>query len=1229
MKVIKLIKVLFCLFLLFPVSSPIFANPAYYRKHIVLVIDQTPKTQGEHLLSIGDKLLMELKNNDFDPKQDLLEIFLYGMEGNVSRQPFYGKAYQLKLESNDNNVSNDSLFEHTIDYLVHNYKCATDFGDLDRWWKNELNDIFTGKTDLAKSISGKSGYGLSAFLPDAVIPFIDRSIPAQEYSVICVSTFQAGLSGQMAGHDLDILSDIYGNKYKAQEFEKWLRQKSSIYQISNGINISKGTAQDKGVSAIEKHLVLKSAAKTSVHITSNISLKQKEYGVDTYIVKPITISFPKDESLDIKSIKLTINDEGGNEIFAKDIINFNYDQNKMEYEISLDEIQIKDLEEDSKYAFKIFFTPDLSADSDVLPYIFITNREITGGDIEFSPTPMRYITETIVVILAITITICLLLLLIYRKRGEKVEAKIKLNVWPISNSRYMDVSDNKVVNNDCWYYREGEREKHIQVSGSINTTYPTFAYNKFKLVAEYQVQDIDLNEDFSFRPKGKTFNGDNKEKNTWYPLKLDGEGNFEFEIISYLNDNVSCPNFNREDKNILRVMVVIRSHFETSSGKRIGKTFSDEKRYYFIVRPEIQNSDVWVSFDPGTSGSCIAYGWGGLPASTDNIHLACSHSTNTAGNNVVSPIFYSKIQIMDHSKIFNGEHVDVEQLEVFDSNTGHGDFRFGNEAHIFWGRNSFQSIKKLLGYSNKLEIKNSKGRVTSIKGEDLAHLLIKGLCHEFTKYVKNSTEVDPIIKSKLITNNRLSPSRAIVAVPNNYTVNKVQAMVDTIKRTKFFKEIHYVYEAEGVMMYYMNQEWSKLASLKDKTFVVFDMGGATINATSFRMNVITGNHNGNIYTKRISVDTVSRIGYTVGGDNIDFALINVILGIPSVEKALLNAYVNKNDLMRKQKKRLISFVQKLKLDYIEKITGTPSEGNWVIDENSLWTQIFKLLNTDCNIVCPEAMDTNDKKYLNSDEAKGIINKLVFDCVKDAVEELITDRFSSEIILIPSGRSILFPGIKDAVIDTLTTSGFEVKEWDYNKSENLQEIVKTAVVRGACWYAMHSKYIELRHDSVTSTFGYIDQVNNEVKFIPVIEKNTDLDDYGQTENVVAPMDPTISSIKFVQMLGSNYDEIYRSEELLHKMAELTQIPPSQISGTVKSIKIKVDSNNNFNYEINVAGENEPISGTCKMSDVDITDKNSEAYAFAALSTLDDELTSENDALKNKTMNSRSHLKKNRF
>ncbi|MBO7295359.1 MAG: hypothetical protein J6U65_08095 [Bacteroidaceae bacterium] len=178
MKAIKLIKVLFCLFLLFPFSSPIFANPAYYRKHIVLVIDQTPKTQGEHLLSIGDKLLMELKNNDFDPKQDLLEIFLYGMEGNVSAQPFYGKAYQLKLESN-NNVSNDSLFEHTIDYLVHNYKCATDFGDLDRWWKNELNDIFTGKTNLAKSIAGKSGYGLSAFLPDAVIPFIDRSIPAQ------------------------------------------------------------------------------------------------------------------------------------------------------------------------------------------------------------------------------------------------------------------------------------------------------------------------------------------------------------------------------------------------------------------------------------------------------------------------------------------------------------------------------------------------------------------------------------------------------------------------------------------------------------------------------------------------------------------------------------------------------------------------------------------------------------------------------------------------------------------------------------------------------------------------------------------------------------------------------------------------------------------------------------------------------------------------------------------
>jgi hypothetical protein len=250
---------------------------------------------------------------------------------------------------------------------------------------------------------------------------------------------------------------------------------------------------------------------------------------------------------------------------------------------------------------------------------------------------------------------------------------------------------------------------------------------------------------------------------------------------------------------------------------------------------------------------------------------------------------------------------------------------------------------------------------------------------------------------------------------------------------------------------------------------------------------------------------------------------------------------------------------------------------------------------------------------------------VLDSVKDAIEELITDDFSSEIELILSGRRILYPRVKNVVCDTLKQQGFTFDEWDYNGVER-DEVVKTAVVRGACWYAMNSKYVELRHDTVTSTFGYTDQVDQKVKFVPVIEKNTPFDENGEAIEQVAPCDPTINTIKFVQMLGSNYDEIYDNRENLHKMAELTQISSAQIRGDIRSIEIKVDSNNNFSYKIDVKGESRPIEGSCCAADVDITDTNSEAYAFAALSSLEDQSVTKSDEQTNQKPNQKVTPKK---
>lgn len=1217
-----IVLLLFAIFSIFEIN----AISKYYRKHIILVVDQTSKTNaGGHLESVGKKLLSIFEGKDengnitFDPSTDFIEVFLYGMEGKVfdipryksyNSIPYNGSAYKIRRESLQG-IETDSIYKHTIDALVHHHISATRFGNMKDWWQVELNPVFTTETEVRKAFAANGCYGLSAFLPYAVIPYINKAIPAQEYYIICVSTFKAGLSSESASHDIDILGKIYNSTNKAREFNEWVRKFAEPYVLTDYINISEGSAEDYGVSAIGKQLTLKPAAKSFIHITSNISIVQEEYGSRIFSLNKIAVSFPKDDNLKIKEIEIRISDKDNNYSQTQEIIDFKYDDTKKEYILSPQNIRLtEEIDKSSELQFSIIFTPDSDSVSSILPYVFIANRNITGNDIEFKPAPTSFYIMQIG--LLVIISICLYI--VYLHRAKFAKCTPKFNIWPISNSRYMDVSNNKVINYDCWYYRNGENEKKIQVSGNIAVEYPKFAA-KGKLVAEYLIEDVDTNEDFSFRPDGRKSNNANRCAKEWYPLKMDENGDFEFEVVSFLNSNLNSPRFDREDLNILRLKVIIRTRIEMpKKSNKDDNWIKSSKKYHFIVRPEIENSDIWVSFDPGTSGSCIAYGWGGLPADTNNINLACSRSTNTAGNEIISPIFHSKIRITDHSDLFNGAV--PEQLTLFDSNKGTGDFRFGNEAHIHWGRNSFQSIKKLLGYANELEVKNDRGQIAKIKGEDLAHLLIKGLCKEFEQFLQTDKSVSPYVRERLITDGHLTPSRAIVAVPNNYTVNKVQAMIDTIKRTKLFKEIHYLFEAEGVMMYYMNQNWKQLGELENKTFVVFDMGGATINATSFKIEVNTDTNNGNVYTRSITVDTVSRVGYTVGGDNIDFALIKIILEIPSIKTAIADK-MKIEDFMRKQKKRLISFVQKLKLDYIETVSGNILEGNYAKNEETFWTELYKLM-TECNIQCPAAIEETDLRYLKSRKTKNIMEKQVMSCIKDAISELETERFTREIILIVSGRSTLYPNVKEQVLGTLNNKGYNVKTWDYgvldDSSIKIDEIVKTAVVRGACWYAMNSKYVALKHDSVTSTFGYTDLVNQEVKYIPVIDKNTLFDENGEAVNVVSPKDPTINTIKFIQMLGTNYDEIYQSKDFMHKMVELTQISQSQIRGNVKSIKIKVDSNNNFSYEISVAGETNPISGTCQASDADITDTNSEAYAFAALASLDDEYISENDKIK---------------
>lgn len=404
------------------------------------------------------------------------------------------------------------------------------------------------------------------------------------------------------------------------------------------------------------------------------------------------------------------------------------------------------------------------------------------------------------------------------------------------------------------------------------------------------------------------------------------------------------------------------------------------------------------------------------------------------------------------------------------------------------------------------------------------------------------------------------------------------------------------------MMYYFNLNWAKLPGYQNKTFIVFDMGGATINATAFRIKV-NSDAKGDILS--VEVDTVSRVGYTVGGDNIDFALIKVLYGMPSMITALGDAGISEKDHQRRNKKSLLQFVQKLKLDHIAALAGNRSTGNWAASAEVFWTNLFNYAKG-WGLTLPDKMTDADAAYFAREKQSETSNmkKLVINSVKDAVAELLYDVNVSDVELILSGRSVLYPGIKESVVRSIKEKTSKVNEWNYEGSvESREEAVKTAVVRGACWYAMFSRFVALRHDKLTSTFGFMDMVRNESHYVPVLSRNTPFGEDGAVEAEAQPSFALLNNVTFLQMLGHDYDTIF-GKEIFHKMNELALVTSSEIDGQIQSVKIRVDYNNNFTYEIRVAGKTKPICGGCAAADSEITDRNSEAYSFAALASLDD-------------------------
>ncbi len=1194
----------------------------YHDKHIIILVDQTPKTTDNLPLAYSD--LKNLLTNDtrhkINPERDIIEVYAFALPGDIHDNNRTGTAGQLW--NNRDNYSAQKSAQIFCDNITEKECVYYPDGEqtLDSFFQ-KMEDVFNQDTELKKRIQEVGAIGFSSYSYPCVLTKVDCRTSAKTYCIYIISTFQSGYSGKGNYEDY---RNLYGIFYKHTDIIESLINQLSENYYEAGIykkTFSSNNADYKVVT-VGKQIGSLKAVGTSLQITNNISMSQMRFGGNEFKLSPLHISMPGGDDLTVDRIILEAY-SNDNKLTSKVIAPDNDSAIKLsgkpgEYTIPEQSLVLDGIgrDDDIVLTVTVMASAEPSDLAQGLPFAFSESRNYQMSSADYVTAPEKFRNMIITAIIILAFVTILIIYIVRSRNGLRRLKDATIKYWPISNVNFMEVRNGHIINLPCWYWKKDNTQTQRVINVDIIPQFDlSLCANKYNLKVRYSVEDVDNNDDFSFRPDGKDANGQLLKLNEEYDVTPDANGNYRIKILAYFdreNARGSEPDWTRADNNILSVKVNALIIVEGPFWARRTHYVKATKKYEFIVREEIENHDAWISLDPGTSGSCMAVGLGGTPASGDNIYLARDeYATDTQGNKLHSPIFYSEIRFSNANGVFTDKPID--ELEPGTEFSLGADYIFGAAAHMRPGTNHFQSIKKLLGYENTQTLKGAGGLTREVSGDDLAFLLVKGLCYDFSNFLDQTIDTEynipEYIRAKITRDGQFHPSRAIVAVPNNYTVAKIEAMVRSVRRTGFFKEIHYVYEAEGSLMTFLRYNWKHMTdnAFTSRIFVVYDMGGATINATAFTLDVVLAqDKQGNPAPETINVNTISRIGYTIGGDTIDYALIKMILGIPTVRIALsLHDESTENPFMLSHKTGLLKIARELKLAYIQNTSIVQSSENFSGWLRNALPQELKLPGIEIN-----EFDDTDFDYLRaqrSDQLGSIIAEQVHDCVADAIHELCHGLEGNEAVLICSGRSVLYPRIIDVVCTSLASAGFKVSEWDGFKDTNGNydsDKVKTAVATGACWYGMFSNIIKMRHDILTSTYGYIDIVGGVNKFIPIVSRNEMFpeSDYDPIEKTVTVINNNLNNVQIRQMIGVDHDEIL-TKDLRHKYNTVAHITGDRIGSTAESIGISVDRANNITISITQPGE-DPFTVNAKGGDTDITKENSEAYIFAAYSTVED-------------------------
>lgn len=1174
------------MFIAFPLYIKANTEKLPINRHFIIVVDQTINSSNNNLSALykglscwlqGEYPLQYIERNasvvpsplNFDQQNDAISLFAFGMPGNGHKMNSeYGRIHS---ECWNGSKSEQYVFKDVTKSLIHKreryingervtaYNGQHDQMSLPIFLRDCLRPLFNSQDPLHIMISNNSGITMSHFVYPLIMNFISKEETANEYYLILVSDFK---SGQYSNNDQDDKNTLYslisGKSHIMAYFERQIKSMRAPFVQAEYLHFQAGDLGARGVRLIHKDIVMKS----QLYLNSSLELSQKRE--TQFNLSDANITFDKDKATTIDSIGIMIM-EGKKLLSYRTIVRGDDEiakllTEKREYEIpaqtSMDLGQSSLGDITVKY---IFFT--MSHDSEgnsVLPVSLTSQQIIAKESITYIDQEFRR-TMTIVLI---TLSIIIIIAIMYWLGRKK---KVEVNISRFAQ-KYVNVTkDRGAVELPCWFYVRDNNLNRIKVSGSVECCRKMSIGGMTKLYVRLQ----------ETKPDGFSYYVNGKECNNFLYIPLKGN-KFSFELDININPDIV------DVRQLHTCSVMIDFKVETSVRglfKHTDAGISPEVYDFYFIE---DLGRAWVGFDPGTSGSCVAVGNPSGALNDPSISLVEVSRGRTMTKIIPSRIIFNKS--------FAGKSIDMLLPGI--------DYEYGIAADRNWraSRNMprFQSIKKLLGYKKVEEDKigvMAGGTTLKFSGVDLAHMLMRGLDRDLIEYLNNMSGTN----RQRVTDNGKCPQRAVVAIPNNYTLPKIEDMIASVERLGKFKEIRFIYEAEGVLFNYLRKTFGQKQS-GTETVMVYDMGGATINLTVFRITYTS--KNGSTY---YNISTLGRIGYAVGGDNIDVALMEYIFTMASDNEN------KRHDYEKKHKTEILEAILDLKKNIInaKRCDADPVKfGNSaagllgaLLDKEGFCNFTNRLLDS-FGSIDDSAMEDVDftkntlQKLLDSEE---LLN-FVYSRVEDAVVEILKYPEVKSITidkLLFAGRSTMFPKIRSIVETVVQSHSRRVKIPDIFNDEE----IKTSVAYGACWYGIYNGLVTLDNSRLTSAYGFKQTTGTDSILKVLLNQNSVFGDDNMVHgsiDIESLFDGDGQTVSFYQIMGSGTGDDLLSEKNRYKVNYLTGIPVTQLT---QSIGVDVSRNNFATCSVTFDTGMTERRSDLDIQTRDITEENDWAYVFA--------------------------------